>query len=40
MTHLVEADKFFEFISMDNNVQTTNLSETEFLGFNTGEADL
>ena len=39
-TVLVVVDKVFEFVSVNHNVETTDLSETELLRIYTGKTDL
>jgi hypothetical protein len=37
---LVVVDEFLKFVSVDHNVETTDLSETEFLRVHTSKTDL
>lgn len=39
-TVLVEVDQLFQFVCVDDDVQATDLGQTEFLRLHTGEADL
>uniref|UniRef100_A0A1I7SU87 Secreted protein n=1 Tax=Bursaphelenchus xylophilus TaxID=6326 RepID=A0A1I7SU87_BURXY len=37
---LIIIDQFLQFVSMNNNMKTTDLSQPEFLLINTSKADL
>lgn len=39
-SHLVVVDELLKFISMNDNMQSTHLSQTKLLPFNTGKANL